>query len=293
MKQIRDALNAHGWAVRSITPLGGGMVNRAARLETPEGPLFIKWNDKAPPGIFEAEAAGLRALAATQTLRVPHVLAVASAEDNSPAFLLLEWIETAPPAPNFARRFAEDLAALHRAPVEATFGWPSNNFLGTLPQINTPHTNWTAFYRECRLLPQIEIARSKGVMPPRRAHLLDCVLNQLETLLGNFTPHPVLLHGDLWSGNFLSTGQKPVVIDPAVYRGEREMEIAFIEMFGGFPPGFVELYRQIYPLQHGYEVRRPLHQLYPLLVHLNHFGESYGADLERACNTALSALNTL
>jgi fructosamine-3-kinase len=165
------------------------------------------------------------------------------------------------------------------------YGFPSDNFIGLLPQPNFPRTKrWSEFYRTCRLIPQITIARDGGRLTPGRERLLAEVLTRLDDLLIGMPENPSLLHGDLWSGNFLcADGEEPVLIDPAAYFGAREMEIAFIELFGGFPDGFVAAYDAQYPLDPGYAHRRTLHQLYPLLVHLNHFGERYGPAVERAC----------
>jgi fructosamine-3-kinase len=242
--------------------------------------------------MFAAEVAGLRALANTKAVAIPQVIDWAPAQNQGAAFLLLEWIEEKLPNSDedFVRKFAEDLVALHSAPGGNNFGWTSDNFIGLLAQANNPHNNWCEFYRDCRLAPQLEIAKRKAKMPPRRTDLIQRVMDNLEALLRDFEPRPSILHGDLWSGNFIQSGERPYLIDPAVYRGERELEIAFIELFGGFPAGFINTYKQIFPLQPGYERRRPLHQLYPLLVHLNHFGETYGNDVERACELALRLL---
>ncbi|MDQ3813247.1 MAG: fructosamine kinase family protein [Armatimonadota bacterium] len=265
--------------------LSGGMINRAARVETKDGPVFVKWNDHAPPGLFTAEVRGLIALQATKTIRVPAV--IAAEEKASPAYLVLEYIEEHPPSDpaRFTQHFAERLAAQNRATtsIRGTFGLEEDNYLGAHLQVNTPHARWPDFYRECRLLPQIALARQKRLLPAERERLVMRVVEHLESLLDGLESRPALLHGDLWSGNFLQAGHEAVVIDPAVYHGEREMEIAFVELFGGFPTGFVQAYRDIYPLDAGYEGRRPLHQLYPLLVHLNHFGEMYGPHVERVC----------
>lgn len=270
--------------------LSGGMVNQAARVETLDGPVFVKWNPHAPPGLFAAEAQGLNALQATRTLRVPHVLACAASEQinfaATPPYLALEFIETHAPADAtaFTRSFATGLAALHRATASPCgFGLPYDNYLGALSQINTPHADWPIFYRECRLLPQIAMARERGFLPPYRERLLMRVVENLDSLFDGLLSRPALLHGDLWSGNFLAVGQDAALIDPAVYYGEREVELAFVELFGGFPPGFIDAYGEAYPLDEGYVYRRLLHQLYYLLAHLNHFGETYGPAVERVC----------
>lgn len=284
---LRAALLELGYNVQSVTLLSGGMINQAARLKTNNGPLFIKLNTQAPPDLFEREAEGLRALAATKTIRVPEVLHIAPATEETPTFLLLEYIQSSPQSPDFSRRFAEDLAELHQMPSGQQFGWPNDNYLGELSQINTLCESWPRFYRDCRLMPQIETVRKNKLLHQSRESQLQKILETCETTLTDFEPRPSLLHGDLWSGNFLSTGDEAVVIDPATYWGEREMEIAFIELFGGFPADFASTYQQIFPLQKGYERRRPLHQLYPLLIHLNHFGETYGPQLDALCHQIL------
>jgi len=149
--------------------------------------------------------------------------------------------------------------------------------------------SWWEFYRLMRLLPQIEFARQAGRLTPERERLLMGVVEGLPELLSGIPEEPCLLHGDLWSGNCLcAEGDEPVLIDPAIYLGHREMEIAFIELFGGFPPGFVEQYHNHLPLDGGYARRRPLHQLYHLLNHWNHFGEPYGEKCVQVCRHYLA-----
>lgn len=285
--------------VRRATPLGGGMINRAACVETTDGPVFLKWQEAAPPDFFASEAFGLALLRDANALRVPAVLATGqwpfdrseTAGTAVATYLALEYIPSRPPSDpaRFARRFGEGLAALHQtSPTDfAGFGLPQSNYIGRLPQHNTPLPDWPAFYRERRLLPQIALARQNRRLPPARERLLMEVVERLEALLDGLESQPALLHGDLWSGNFLTAGDEPVLIDPAIYYGERETEIAYMELFGGFPDGVLSAYRAAAPLAPGYERRRPLHQLYPLLVHLNHFGETYGPDVEAACQVSL------
>jgi len=287
---LEDALNTQ---LVSATLLSGGMVNQAARVEAQDGPIFVKWHEDAPSGLFAAEANGLCALGVTNTIRVPQVLTFRDAAPAALAYLALEYIEERRPADQavFTSNFAEALAALHRSTFSPDgFGLPEDNYLGTLRQINTPHAHWPTFYRDCRLLPQIEIAQQRKLLPPDRERLLMQVIDNLETLLSDLEAKPCLLHGDLWSGNFLTVGNEAAVIDPAVYYGEREIEMAFVELFGGFPPGFIETYSAAYPLDAGYVQRRPLHQLYYLLVHLNYFGETYGPNVERSCQLTLQIL---
>lgn len=287
---VRAALEERFGRVGEAASLSGGDVNRAARVVTGGGPIFVKWKPDAPPGFSALEVDGLNRLRAAGALRVPEVLAWGDA----PPFLALEYVMPQVPADErqFAQHLGEGLAALHRdnpAP-DGRFGLGHDNFLGSQPQPNTFHADWPTFYRDRRLMPQIEKARGRGLLPTGRGRLLGQITERLETLLGDFDARPVLIHGDLWSGNFLSAaGDEPVLIDPAVYYGEREVEMAYTELFGGFPPGYLAAYRAAFPLDPGYERRRALHQLYPLLVHLNHFGETYGPAVDRACRSYVRA----
>lgn len=284
-------------APHRVEAIAGGMINQAARIEFGSRSVFLKWNEHAPEAMFACEAQGLRLLAATQTLRVPEVLLVALARDDCPSFLLLEWIESTPIevlcAPDqqfFWQQLGDGLARLHQQNAGATFGLETDNFLGALPQINEPHSDWSAFFRENRLLPQIEWARQRGLLSTERDTNLQHINERIDVLLGGLESRPSLLHGDLWSGNLLAhqSTLMPVIVDPAVYRGEREMEIAYCELFGGFDAAFYDAYGQTFALQEGYTRRRPLHQIYHLLNHLNHFGESYGPMLDAACFEVLS-----
>jgi len=280
---VTDALGP----IASERALSGGDSNHAALVTTGKRPCVVKWHDPALPGFFAMEADGLRRLGAANALRVPQVLAVSDA----PAFLALEYLPPQPPVDKhaFTQRFAEGLAALHHVPSpNGKYGLEHDNFLGSQPQPNGWLDTWPDFYRTRRLLPQWDKARGRGLIPAHREHLLGQVTAQLDTLL-DFHARPVLVHGDLWSGNFLSTANgMPALIDPAVHYADREVELAFVELFGGFPRGFVRAYDSVYPFQDGYARRRPLHQLYPLLVHLNHFGETYGPSVDRACADALA-----
>lgn len=284
---LEELLDAPITATQTVS---GGSINRAARIQTKSETLFVKWNDLAPPGFFEAEARGLWALEASGAVRVPFVRWVGARQlAHQPPFLLLEWLEPASPADSkyFGWRLGEAWAQLHRhsAPL---FGFETDNFIGRFVQPNPPRTQWLDFYRDHRLQPQIERAEQEKLLDRTRLDLLLAVVNRLEPLLADLESTPTLLHGDGWSGNVLchrdASGMEiPVLIDPAVYFGEREMDIAYAELFGGFDAAFFEAYQANFPLQPGYERRRPLHQLYHLLNHLNHFGEEYGPWVDRVC----------
>jgi fructosamine-3-kinase len=289
MNQARDWLHAIVRETFSTEPthvqhVGGGSINQAARVVVGGDRYFVKWKNDAPPLFFQTEARGLALLRAAGAIRVPQVIGCAEANAHRPAYLILEWIDTAAVEPRvFAANFGHALGTLHRN-TSPTFGLDHDNYIGELPQSNTPAANWIDFYRNRRIGAQMELARKQGLLAARRETLLHQVMDRLESLLDGAALTPSLLHGDLWSGNFLTAaGDQPVVIDPAVYYGHREVEIAFTELFGGFPPGFLAAYHETYPLDPGYERRRALYQLYPLLVHLNIFGESYGPSVDAVC----------
>ena len=208
----------------------------------------------------DAEADGLRALAGV--VRVPRIL------EQGPGFLRLERLELKRSGDWAA--LAGMLATLHRT-SGPRFGWHRDNWIGRTPQVNSWRDDWATFFQECRLVPQLELARRNG---------FSIALPDMSALKGH-RPAPSLLHGDLWSGNagFIDGG--PVLFDPAVYYGDRETDLAMTELFGGFPARFYEAYEEAFPLPEGYESRKHLYNLYHLLNHLNIFGEGYLAEVER------------
>ncbi len=293
---VEAALRERGVDCGRITgqaPLGGGSINHAARLTLDGGgPVFVKWHADPPAGMFAAEVDGLEALRAARApgLLVAEVLG-ASAGGERPGWLLLEYLPPAPPGPGHAEALGRGLAALHRArPTGAdgasAWGWSRNNFIGSLPQPNETAPTWAAFWRDRRLAPQVRRAVDGGHLDAREAATLDRVLGRVETLLsGTNSDGPSLLHGDLWSGNtYPGPRGEAVLIDPAVYRGHREVDLSMTELFGGFPARFYDAYDEAWPLPAEYhDHRRDCYQLYYLLVHVNLFGRGYVAGtVERA-----------
>lgn len=269
-----------GTPVEGVRPEYGGDINQAARIEAGGTPYFVKWHQNAPPQMFSAEAHGLRLLAEADAIRVPAVIAWGEAEDSCPAFLLLEYIETGGRATwQTMEHFGAALAELHRH-TAPRFGLDRDNFIGRLPQPNTPAQSWAAFYAEQRIGFQMALARRNGRLPPRREKLLTRLIERLPDLLDDEAIVPSLIHGDLWGGNYLVDAQgQAVLIDPAVCYAHREMDLAMSELFGGYPPRFYEAYFAAYPAP-GYPERRALYQLYYILAHLNLFGESYGGRVD-------------
>jgi fructosamine-3-kinase len=314
---VRRALaeNGLGHRIDRVSEIGGGCINHGARLETDAGSsLFLKWNAAAPAGMFDAEAEGLQALSAADALRVPAPIAwsAGSGDATAVSWLLMEYVHPGRTSPDAEERLGTGLAALHAsasasAPVVAAatggatdeasrtrghgsngFGWRRDNWIGSLPQANEPMRTWGDFWRERRLRPQLGLARERGYLAE---DVLDDVLDSTAPALADVGA-PDLLHGDLWGGNwFASATGEPVLIDPAVYLGHGEVDLAMSELFGGFGARFYDAYRDARGITGAYgSYRRELYQLYYLLVHVNLFGGSYEAGALHAARRVTAAL---
>ncbi len=280
----------HAGRVLRVTSLGGGCIAHASRVEADRGTFFLKHASGETGGTFEAEAAGLRALrlSAEETgLGVPEVLEAQNARGMRAGFLLLSWVEPGRTDFGYWARLGEGLSRLHRKDpagereAAPRYGFFTDNFIGRLPQRNTWRAPWPAFFREERLAPQLERARQGGLWDRAWDVKAERLLARLEDLLPA-RPHPSLVHGDLWSGNHLPGAEgTPWLVDPAAYVGDREVDLAMTELFGGFDAGFYGAYSAAWPLEPDYEERREVYNLYHLLNHLNHFGGSYAQSVAR------------
>ena len=250
-------------------PLAGGDINRATLLTCGDRQFFVKLNTARYAEMFSAEAAGLRALAAATALRVPEPICEGVQEDK--AFLVLEYLELGGSGDQYAAGAA--LAELHRI-SEPRFGWLRDNTIGTTPQHNDWHTDWSEFWRERRLGFQLDLAEQQGYGRDLRAgRELQARVGEL---LHGHKPIASLLHGDLWRGNFAFDAQgRPAIFDPAVYFGDREADLAMTELFGGFSAEFYAGYGEHWPPDAGYAVRKTLYNLYHVLNHLHLFGGGY------------------
>ena len=247
--------------------MGGGDIGESWRVRAAGEELFVK-RYAGPDGdaMVVAEARGLAWLRDAAAIRVPEV------RDAGDGWLVLGWIESGTPTDTTEEALGRGLAALHRAGAPG-FGFEEDNFLGRLPQVNDPAPTWAAFYRDRRLAPLLARVGLEG-----RG---EALLARLDDLVGPDEP-PSRLHGDLWGGNWMcDSGGEPVLIDPAVYGGHREVDLAMMRLFGGFGERVFAAYREAHPLAPGHEKRVDLYQLYPLLVHLALFGEGYRASVER------------
>lgn len=264
--------NNHGITVNSQSAVSGGSINQAVRLATDQGDLFLKFNNQAPDDFFIKEAEGLSLLkSAASDLRIPDIVAVQDNADGVPGFLLMEYIESNSTGDSEA--FGAELARLHQTQSER-FGLDSDNYIGSLPQSNRHHNEWIAFFSEERIKPQLTMAVESGKIGTYAYEEWELVVEKLSDILPE--TKPCLVHGDLWSGNYLfDSSGRAVLIDPAVYYGHPEMDLAFSKMFGGFSRGFYDGYASVNPIEHGFDERMQIYNLYPLLVHVNLFGGHY------------------
>ena len=283
---ITEALRARveatlGQRIESLSRVAGGDINEALELRLADGGrVFLKCNATAPLALFAAEARGLVFLRDARALRVPEVLAF-SESDQRPSFLLLEFIARAGPRRGFDEQLGRGLAALHRAGAPS-FGFAESNFIGRLAQSNREHSTWAQFYRDERLEAQLRLAVESGRAPAPLQRGFERLFAVLPELVGESEP-PARLHGDLWGGNLhIDERGAPCLIDPAVYGGHREMDLAMMRLFGGFGARVFAAYAEAFPLSPGHAERVALYQLYPLLVHLNLFGGSYLRSVQSA-----------
>lgn len=284
--------------------MGGGCINQAVRMRASSETYFLKWNRNAGPDFFDAEADGLAALARTGAVKTPEV-AARSAPDEPVPWLLLEWIDEGRPSRESWSCLGRRLAALHRPDAagigaagrteSGRYGWHADNVIGALPQTNGWTRSWPEFWARRRIRPLVGELRAGGALCERQAAVLDAAADSMAALAGPAAEAdgPSLLHGDLWSGNVLFDGTgDPILIDPAVYVGHREVDLAMARLFGGFAPAFYRAYEEAWPLRSGHEARRSAYQLYPLLVHARLFGGGYASQAVAAAEAVRAAAAT-
>ncbi len=263
--------------ILSDHPLGGGSINDARVVQTSGGSFFVKINSASRyPGMFEKEAKGLALLSKANVIAVPRVIGYG--EETKDAFLVLNYIQSATRVAGFWTRFGEALAALHRN-TGNYFGLDHDNYIGSLPQRNKQHDSWSGFFRDERLEPMVAMAFNSGRIDQSMIQRFEKFYSRLDNLF----PHepPALIHGDLWGGNFMvGESGEPVIIDPAVYYGHREMDLGMSQLFGGFDQPFYESYNSAYPLEPGWQERLSFCNLYPLMVHVNLFGGGYAGSVK-------------
>lgn len=275
MSRVEEKLHCK---VDNFRPAVGGCINHGGQVITTKGDYFIKWNDLTQyPNMFMTEASGLNLLNSKRCINIPEVVYTDTADNFQ--FIVLEFVLSGHRKGDFWKLFGERLAALHHH-SNPQFGLDHNNFIGSLPQHNTFSNSWVDFFIRERLEVQLQLAGPGNQVEGSLRKKFESLYLKLPNLFPE--EKPSLLHGDLWSGNFLVNEiGEPCLIDPAVYYGHREAELAFTTLFGGFEQEFYEAYFSAHPVQPGFEDRIDLYNLYPLLVHANLFGGSYWASVKQ------------
>ena len=275
-----------GVSIRKRSSVSGGDINMASSLELSDGTiLFMKENSRKNIGFFRAEAVGLDAIRSTSSVHVPDVLAIGT--DGGSSFLILSHIDEGRRTKSGMEGLGRGLALMHLAETAAftgdeKFGFTQDNYIGAGAQKNTPKESWVEFFAGCRLIPQFE--KASGFFKKEDRCRIDTFLGRLPVLLTE-PAKPSLLHGDFWGGNYMIDRDGiPWLIDPAVYVGHPEADLAMTELFGGFEQSFYGAYREILPVDAGYGERRDIYNLYHLLNHLNLFGRGYLSSVKAVVN---------
>lgn len=263
--------------------IAAGNINQGVLLDTKESRFFLKVNFEPSENIFVKEAEGLMSLKSNTPLQVPEVFGYGRIGDQN--FLLMEWIQSVSHNQAYWKELGLGLAQLHMA-TQAKFGYHSDNYIASLVQSNSTQHSWAEFFIENRLEPLIGKAYYEGLVTLDFYKKFQQIYPLLESVFPN--EKPALLHGDLWSGNIMKgKNGSPVLIDPAVYYGHREMDLAFSKLFGGFDREFYEAYNTLFPLEPGFDERESVYNLYPLLVHLLLFGKSYLSGIQKTVSRLL------
>lgn len=256
----------------------GGCINQTNKISDRKRQFFVKTNSANCLDMFVAEAIALQQIYETKTIRVPQAICWGVAGDA--AYLVMENLELS--GSQDWEAMGQNLAAMHRVKSDRGFGWDRDNTIGSTPQINNWTEDWVSFWSEYRLGFQIRLAKRKGWrcnIPEEK------IYESLPRFFQDYHPQPAMVHGDLWGGNAAfvdgEVNGEPVIFDPALYFGDREVDIAMTELFGGFPSQFYRAYQDAYPLDAGYQQRKTLYNLYHILNHFNLFGGSYSSQANR------------
>jgi fructosamine-3-kinase len=256
--------------------VGGGCINQGYAVSGYGQAYFVKLNQATQVEMFAAEALGLQQMLATNSIRVPKPICWGIADNSS--YIAMEWLEFGSTSSQASEAMGHQLAAMHKFGGASQFGWERNNTIGSTPQINQWTSNWADFFAEHRIGYQLKLAKRRGGSFPDYNQVVEAVRQKL----ADRQPQPSLVHGDLWSGNAACTVDgEPVILDPATYYGDREVDLAMTELFGGFPAAFYRGYNQVWELDRGYQQRKAIYNLYHVLNHFNLFGGGYGSQANR------------
>jgi fructosamine-3-kinase len=271
---------------KQVRSVGGGCINQGYYLSDDRSAYFVKTNRASELDMFESEALGLKDMWDTHSIRVPYPVCTGTTDKTS--YIVMEWVELGGKSDkNSWEQMGYQLAQMHRCPGPGEFGWRRNNTIGSTLQINTWTQEWANFWQEHRMAYQFQLASRRGGDFPRQQEFLETI----PQLLAGHYPQPSLVHGDLWGGNATVTADgQPIIFDPAAYYGDREVDIAMTELFGGFSPDFYRGYNQAWPLSNGYERRKKLYNLYHIINHFNIFGGGYEYQANRIIDELLDCI---
>jgi protein-ribulosamine 3-kinase len=258
--------------------VSGGNINKTYKIDTTENSFFVKINHASEfPGMFEAEMHGLNLLTEKSKFKIPSIIAFDIYKDNS--ILILEYVSPESKKKDFFSSFGIILADLHRN-TQSKFGLEKDNYIGSLKQSNKMQSDWISFLIEERLEKQLKLAVDNSNVGNEFSRNYEKIYKKLNELIP--LEIPALIHGDLWSGNYMvAENDAPCIFDPAVYYGHREMDIAMTKLFGGFPEEFYRSYNDAFPMEKEWEKRTDVYNLYPLMVHVNLFGGDYVESVKR------------
>jgi fructosamine-3-kinase len=270
------------FTITNSRSISGGCINQGYRISNDDRSYFVKLNQASQVEMFVAEALGLQQMAATQTITVPQPICWGVADSSS--YIVLQWLDLSGGNNQAWHKMGFQLAEMHRLGTSQQFGWDINNTIGSTPQINTWNNNWADFFAEQRIGYQLQLAKRRGGNFPDTQKVVE----RVREILQDRQPEISLVHGDLWSGNGAITNKgEPVILDPATYYGDREVDIAMTELFGGFPAAFYQGYNQAWQLDRGYPQRKNLYNLYHILNHFNLFGGGYASQANRMLQAIL------
>ena len=273
---IEKLASHYGSLVRLIDSrsVGGGCINNSVKISTSVGDFFLKWNASAPTDMFMKEAIGLNEMSlAGSSLIIPKVI-WSKETDDFPGLLLMEYLQPSGNSSAFDERMGRGIAQLHRKTASA-FGFHHSNYCGTTLQDNTWTESWPKFFAQRRIWSLVQQIKTTRGMSSEELRNYEKLVNRIPLILSHST-QPSLIHGDLWSGNYIYTANGAALIDPACYYADREMELGMMKLFGGFSSTVWGAYQEEFPLPQGWKERNRLYQLYHVLNHYLLFGVSYG-----------------
>lgn len=276
-------VTAKSFTLENTRSVGGGCINQGYKISGNGSSYFVKLNQASQVEMFAAEALALEQMYATKTITVPKPICWGVAGNF--CYIVLQWLDLGGSNSHAWEEMGRQLAAMHKIGKSDRFGWDRNNTIGSTPQSNTWMDNWADFFAEERIGYQLKLAQRKGGSFPDPTKVIEAV----RAHLADRQPQPSLVHGDLWSGNAaVTTDGEPVILDPATYYGDREVDLAMSELFGGFPTAFYRGYNEVWPLDEGYRQRKTIYNLYHILNHFNLFGGGYASQANRTIQQIIS-----